>query len=240
MKLDILAIGAHPDDVELSCAGTLIMEKLKGKKVGIIDLTRGELGTRGTAEIRAKEAAAAAKIMDVDIRINLNMADGFFQNDEKHQKILIQAIRTYQPEIVLANALSDRHPDHGRAAKLIADSCFLSGLSKIHPLGKEKGAWRPKYVFHYMQDRYLTPSFIYDISDVFEKKIEAIKAYSSQFYNENSKEPQTYISTPQFLQSLIDRHTTLGKMIGVQYAEGFISEKIIGIKSLDTFIQHAT
>lgn len=243
MKLDIIAIGAHPDDVELSCCGTLMMEKAQGKKIGIIDLTKGELGTRGTPEIRAKEVIAAAKIMNVDVRINLNMADGFFQNDEKHQKISIQAIRTYQPEIVLANALSDRHPDHGRAARLIADACFLSGLTKIETRDEKdklQQAWRPKYVFHYLQDRYLSPSFVYDITPVFEKKLEAIKAYNSQFYSEKSKEPQTYISTPEFLQSVIDRHRMLGKMIGVQYAEGFTSEKMIGVNSFDAFIQKTT
>ncbi len=245
MKLDILAIGAHPDDVELSCSGTLIMEKKNGKKIGIIDLTRGELGTRGTPEVRIKEAANAATIMNVDVRINLNMADGFFQNDEAHQRILIQAIRTYQPEIVLANTLSDRHPDHGKAAKFIADACFLSGLQKIGTADshkKEQQAWRPKYVFHYIQDRFLTPSFVYDITPIFEVKIKAIQAYQSQFHSETYKtnEPQTYISTPEFLQSLIDRHRMFGKMIGVTYAEGFISEKILGVHSLSTFVQKNT
>lgn len=245
MKLDILAIGAHPDDVELSCCGTLMMEKIKNKKIGIIDLTRGELGTRGTVKIRAEEAAAAAKIIQADIRLNLNMADGFFQNNEENQRTLIQAIRTYQPEIVLANALSDRHPDHGRAAQLIIHACFLSGLQKISTpsTGKSKqAAWRPKYVFHYIQDRYSTPTFVYDISSVFNKKIKAIKAYASQFYSNQSKtnEPQTYISTPQFLDSITDRHRMLGKMIGVDFAEGFIAEKMIGINSFDAFIQQST
>lgn len=245
MKLDILAIGAHPDDVELSCCGTLMMEKAKKKKVGIIDLTRGELGTRGTVKIRAAEAAAAAKIIQADMRLNLNMADGFFQNNEENQRILIQAIRNYRPEIVLANALSDRHPDHGRAAQLIVHACFLSGLQKISTLSIDKNqqaAWRPKYIFHYIQDRYSTPTFVYDISDVFKKKIKAIKAYTSQFYSSKSEtdEPQTYISTPQFLDSITDRHRMLGKMIGVDFAEGFIAEKMIGIKSFDAFVQKET
>ena len=242
MKLDILAIAVHPDDVELGCSGLLMMEKLHGKKIGAIDLTRGELGTRGTPELRAQEAANAATIMDLDVRENLNMADGFFSNDEKHQRLLISAIRKYQPEIVLANALADRHPDHGRAGKLISDACFLSGLRKIETVnsnGKPQLHWRPKYVFHYIQDRYENPSFVYDITPVFERKVEAIKAYSSQFHSTeyNNDEPQTYISTPEFLNSIIGRQQMFGKMIGVPYAEGFITEKMIGVKSLDAFVQ---
>jgi N-acetylglucosamine malate deacetylase 1 len=242
MKLDILAIAVHPDDVELGCSGLLMMEKLHGKKIGAIDLTRGELGTRGTPELRAEEAANAATIMGLDVRENLNMADGFFNNDEKHQRLLIRAIRKYQPEIVLANALADRHPDHGRAGKLISDACFLSGLRKIETVDYDGTAqlhWRPKYVFHYIQDRYEEPSFVYDITPVFEKKVEAIKAYSSQFHSTeyNKDEPQTYISSPEFLNSIIGRQQMFGKMIGVPYAEGFITEKMIGVKSLDAFVQ---
>lgn len=245
MKLDILAIAVHPDDAELGCAGTLLMEKLRNKKTGVIDLTRGELGTRGSAALRAKESAAAAIIMQLDVRENLGMADGFFKNDEDHQRLLIKAIRKYQPEIVLANALDDRHPDHGRAGHLIKDACFLSGLRKIETLddnGKLQAHWRPKYIFHYIQDRYYEPDFVYDISSVFEKKLEAVKAYSSQFHSEEyaNEEPQTYISTPGFLNSIIGRHAMFGKMIGTPYAEGFITEKMIGINSFDAFIQKDT
>lgn len=245
MKLDILAIAVHPDDAELGCAGTLLAEKLRNKKTGIVDLTRGELGTRGSAELRAKESAAAAMIMQLDARENLGMADGFFKNDEAHQLLLISAIRKYQPEIVLANALDDRHPDHGRAGHLIKDACFLSGLRKIETLdsnGRPQAHWRPKYIFHYIQDRYFEPSFVYDISAVFDKKLEAILAYSSQFHSEqySGDEPQTYISTPGFLNSIVGRHAMLGKMIGVPYAEGFISQKMVGIDDFDSLIQKDT
>lgn len=245
MKLDILAIAVHPDDAELGCGGTLLAEKQRNKKTGVIDLTRGELGTRGSAALRAKESAAASAIMQLDVRENLGMSDGFFKNDEAHQRLLIQAIRKYQPEIVLANALDDRHPDHGRSGHLIKDACFLSGLRKIETTdnnGKLQPQWRPKYIFHYIQDRYFEPSFVFDISSVFEKKLEAIKAYSSQFYSDeyNADEPQTYISTPGFLNSIIGRHAMFGKMIGVPYAEGFITEKMIGISDFDKFIQKDT
>ncbi|MBS1916403.1 MAG: bacillithiol biosynthesis deacetylase BshB1 [Bacteroidetes bacterium] len=245
MKLDILAIAVHPDDVELGCSGTLMMEKLNGKKIGVIDLTRGELGTRGTPELRTEESARAAEIMQLDIRENLQMADGFFRNDEEHQRLLIKSIRKLRPEIVLANNLDDRHPDHGRAGHLIADSCFLSGLRKIETKddnGNIQQAWRPKYVFHYIQDRYYNPSFVYDITPVFERKIESIKAYSSQFHSSeyNKDEPQTYISTPEFLNSIIGRQQMFGKMIGVPYAEGFITEKMIGVRNMDAFIQFDT
>ena len=245
MKLDILAIAVHPDDVELGCSGTLMMEKGKGKKVGVVDLTRGELGTRGTAELRRQEAANAAQIMQLDARENASMADGFFTNDAAHQRRLITYIRKYQPEIVLANALDDRHPDHGRAGHLIADACFLSGLRKIETSGESgdpQPHWRPKYIFHYIQDRYYQPSFVYDITPVFERKIASVQAYSSQFFSTDygQGEPQTYISTPGFLQSVIGRHAMFGKMIGVEYAEGFISEKMIGIDGFDAFIQKDT
>jgi len=242
MKLDLLAIAVHPDDVELGCAGTLLVEKMRGKKTGVVDLTRGELGTRGTPELRDAEAAAAARVMELDARENLGMADGFFRNDEAHQRLLIRAIRKYRPEIVLANALADRHPDHGRAGNLIADACFLSGLRKVETTD-ERGArqeyWRPKYVFHYIQDRFYQPSFVYDITSVFEKKLAAIRSYASQFHSTayNKEEPQTYISTPEFLDSIIGRHQMFGKMIGVPYAEGFISEKMIGVRNFDAFIQ---
>jgi bacillithiol biosynthesis deacetylase BshB1 len=242
MKLDILAIAVHPDDVELGCSGTLMMEKLKGKKIGVVDLTQGELGTRGSPALRLEESEKAASIMGLDIRENLCMADGFFRNDETHQRHLIRAIRKYRPEIVLANSLADRHPDHGRAGNLIADSCFLSGLRKIETVdnsGLEQDFWRPKYIFHYIQDRFYNPSFVYDITPVFEKKLEAIRAYASQFHSADYhlNEPQTYISTPEFLNSIIGRQQMFGKMIGVPYAEGFITEKMIGIRSFDAFIQ---
>lgn len=242
MKLDILAFGAHPDDVELSCSGTLLIEKKNNKNVGIIDLTQGELGTRGTPELRKEEAEEAATIMQLDVRENLRMADGFFKNDKEHQLKIIAIIRKYQPEIVLCNAPADRHPDHGNGADLIYSSAFLSGLSKIetredNSLQKQ---WRPKYVFNYIQDRYFNPDFVVDITEVFDKKIEAIKSYKTQFHNADSKEPETYISTPEFLESVIYRSKMFGKLIGVKYAEGFISQKMIGIKSFDAFIQKVT
>jgi N-acetylglucosamine malate deacetylase 1 len=242
MKLDILAFGVHPDDVELSCAGTLMMEMNYGKKAGIIDLTRGELGTRGTAETRKQEAEAAAKIIGIHVRENLGMRDGFFKNDEEHQLMVIQKIRQYQPEIILCNALSDRHPDHGRSAKLVSDSCFLSGLRKIQTSlhGEMQEAWKPKYVFHYIQDRYAEPDLVYDISDVIERKMESIKAYSTQFNSTGDAEPQTYISTPAYFETIISRHKMLGKRIGVEYAEGFISEKRIGINNFAALVQKTT
>ncbi len=242
MKLDILAFGVHPDDVELSCAGALLVEQKNGKKTGIIDLTAGELGTRGSGEIRKMEAAEAAKILGVAIRENLEMADGFFQNDEAHQRKVITAIRTFQPEVILCNAPDDRHPDHGRSSKMVADAAFLSGLMKIETTvnGVVQKAWRPKYVFRYIQDRMLQPDFVIDITDVFEQKIEAIRAYKTQFHNSDLDEPQTYISTPDFLDSVIYRHKWFGKMIGVKYAEGFISEKMIGLKNFEAIIKENT
>jgi N-acetylglucosamine malate deacetylase 1 len=244
-KIQVLGIAVHPDDVELCCSGTLMMEKLQGKTIGVADLTRGELGTRGTPELRTKEAEMAARIMDLDIRENLGMADGFFQNNEENQRKIIRLLRQFQPEIVVASALEDRHPDHGRAGKLISDSCFLSGLRKISTrddLGMEQEQWRPKYVFHFIQDRFYQPDFVYDITRVFDRKLEAIRAYSSQFYSTayDKNEPQTYISGPEFLDSIIGRAQMLGKMIGVKYAEGFISEKMIGVSTLDSFVQFDT
>jgi bacillithiol biosynthesis deacetylase BshB1 len=244
MKLDLLAFGVHPDDIELSCAGTLLTEKRKGKKVGIIDLTRGELGTRGTAQTREEEAENSAKILGVNIRKNLDMADAFFKNDEENQRKIITVLRKYKPEIVLCNAPDDRHPDHGRSAKLVADACFLSGLRKIETFdGQNKQeVWKPSYVFNYIQDQYFTPGFVIDISDVIDQKVEAIKAFKTQFFSngENDKEPQTYISTPEFLESVINRSKMFGKMIGVKHAEGFISKKMIGFNSFDALIQNVT
>lgn len=243
MKLDILAFGVHPDDIELSCSGVLLAEKLRGKKTGVVDLTRGELGTRGSAEIREQEAAASAKILQLDIRENLGLADGFFKNDEEHQRKVITVIRKYQPDIILCNAPEDRHPDHGRSARLVEDAGFLSGLRKIETWdeeGKLQDAWKPKYVFNYIQDRYLQPDFVMDISDVMEQKIESIKAFSTQFYNPGLNEPETYISTPDFLDSVIYRSKMMGKMIGVKYAEGFVGKKTIGFNSFNALIANVT
>ena len=245
MKLDILAISVHPDDVELSCSGTLINEIKLGKKVGIVDLTQGELGTRGTIDTRYQEAANAAIIMGIAVRENLKMRDGFFRNDEEHQLKLIQAIRKYQPDIVIGNVLHDRHPDHGRAGKMIAECCFLSGLAKIETKDEKGNAqprWRPSYVLHYIQDWYHEPDFLIDISDVFDQRMKAIEAYSSQFNvsEDSNNEPQTYISTPDFFESLIARCRMFGKRIGVKYAEGFITEKTIGFKNLEALIQNET
>jgi N-acetylglucosamine malate deacetylase 1 len=245
MNLDILAIGVHPDDVELGCSGTLINEIKFGKKAGIVDLTQGELGTRGTIETRYQEAANAAMLIGVHVRENLKMRDGFFKNDEEHQLKLITVIRKYQPSIVIGNVLHDRHPDHGRAGQLIADSCFLAGLAKIETKdenGNAQQRWRPSYLLHYIQDWYHEPDLLIDISDVFEQRMKAVEAYSTQFHTSNGDKdgPQTYISTPDFLESVIARARMFGKRIGVKYAEGFISEKKIGINSLDALIQNET
>jgi N-acetylglucosamine malate deacetylase 1 len=243
MKLDLLAFGVHPDDVELGCAGILIVEKANGKKTGIIDLTQGELGTRGTTATRKEEADAASKILGVDIRENLKMADGFFENNEQHQRKIIEVLRRYQPEIIICNAPEDRHPDHGRSAALVSDAAFLSGLAKIETTanGKLQKPWRPKYVLQYIQDRYLEPDFIVDISNALTKKIESVKAYKTQFYDPTSTDAnQTYISTPAFLDSVINRAAMFGKMIGVAHGEGFVTKKMIGIKNLDALIQENT
>lgn len=244
MKLDILAIAAHPDDVELACAGTLMVHAAQGMKVGVLDLTRGELGTRGTPEIRAAEAAAAAEVMGLAVRGNLGLKDGFFRNDTEEQMKLIAAIRKYQPEIVLANAFEDRHPDHGRAARLIADSCFLAGLRRVETFdenGQPQTAWRPKQVFHFMQDTYEKPDFVVDTSAVIERKKEAIKCYKTQFLGQASdKEPQTYISSSAFFDSVINRDVTLGKIVGVAHAEGFRTAKLLGISSFKDIINNVT
>lgn len=243
MKLDILAIAAHPDDVELACAGTLMVHAAQGMKVGVLDLTRGELGTRGTPEIRAEEAAAAAVVMGLAVRDNLGIADGFFRNDTEEQMKLIAAIRKYQPDIVLANAFEDRHPDHGRAARLIADSCFLAGLRRIETFenGQPQAAWRPKQVFHFLQDRYQEPDFVVDITSVIERKKEAIKSYKTQFLAQGAdNEPQTYISSPAFFESVVSRDMTLGKSVGVAYAEGFTTHKLLAIRSFNDLINNVT
>jgi bacillithiol biosynthesis deacetylase BshB1 len=241
-KLDILAFGAHPDDVELGCGGTLLGAIAEGKKVGVIDLTKGELGTRGTTSQRLKEAQLASEVMGLTIRENLGMADGFFLNDKEHQFAIIETIRRFQPTIIFCNAPEDRHPDHGRAASLVEEASFLSGLSKIKTThnGVEQEAWRPTQVFHYIQSRSLTPNFVVDISAHMDKKMESILAHSSQFYDPNSNEPETFISGTAFLEFVKGRAKELGQQIGVQYAEGFITKKLLGIGSLDAIIQNKT
>ena len=234
MKIDILAIGAHPDDVELGCSGTIAKEIANNKKVGILDLTKGELGTRGSAEIREKEANDAAKILNVAFRENLNFKDGFFKNDEEHQLKLIQVIRKYKPEIILCNAIDDRHIDHPRGAKLVIDSCFLSGLKKIvtEYNNKEQEPWRPLNIYHYIQWKNLKPDFVVDISNFFEIKIKAVKSFKSQFYNEKEPVHNTPISTKNFLDSIEYRARDLGRLTNVDYAEGFISARLPLIDSI--------
>lgn len=234
MKVDILAIGVHPDDVELSCSGTIAKHIAMGKTAGILDLTLGELGTRGNAQLRTKEAMASAKILGVSFRTQLNFKDGFFINDEAHQREVIIQLRKYQPEIVLCNAVSDRHPDHGRAAKLVADACFYAGLSKIETSldGAPQKAWRPKAVYHYIQDNYIHPDFVIDITSFTEIKRQSIMAFSSQFYDPNSKEPQTPISTKEFMEYLNSKMAMWGRSIGVAYAEGYTVNRYPGVKSL--------
>ena len=234
MKIDILAIGAHPDDVELGCSGTIAKEIANNKKVGILDLTKGELGTRGSAEIREKEANDAAKILNVAFRENLNFKDGFFKNDEEHQLKLIQVIRKYKPDVILCNAIDDRHIDHPRGAKLVIDSCFLSGLKKIATEynKKEQEPWRPLNIYHYIQWKNLKPDFVVDISNFFEIKIKAVKSFKSQFYNEKEPVHNTPISTKNFLDSIEYRARDLGRLTNVDYAEGFISARLPLIDSI--------
>lgn len=234
MKLDILAIGAHPDDVELGCGATLAKEIANGKKVGIIDLTRGELGTRGTAETRTLEAAAAADILGVTVRENLDFADGFFLNDKAHQLEIIKIIRKYQPDIVICNAIDDRHIDHSKGSKLVSDACFLSGLVKIKTvvLGEVQNAWRPKHVYHYIQWKSLEPDFVVDVSKYMDVKMKAVLAYKTQFYDANSEEPETPISSKNFTDSITYRARDLGRLIGVEYAEGFTVERYVAVESL--------
>jgi len=235
MKLDILAFAAHPDDVELSCAGSIIAEVQKGKTAGIIDLTQGELGTRGSAEIRFKEAETAAKIMGLSVRENLNLGDGTFKNSITEQKAIITAIRKYQPDIVLANAITDRHPDHGKGAALLRDACFLSGLQKIETSidSSIQKIWRPRLLLHYIQSQWINPDVVMDISHTFDKKMEAVYAYGTQFHNPNSNEPKTFISSPQFLKLLEARAIELGNLQGFKYAEGFTMAYPPGVKSLE-------
>ncbi|WP_422080450.1 bacillithiol biosynthesis deacetylase BshB1 [Ulvibacterium sp.] len=240
MKLDILVFGAHPDDAELGAGATMAKAIANGKKVGIVDLTRGELGTRGSAEIRDKEAAKAAEILGVEIRENMEFADGFFVNDKAHQLPLIRVIRKYQPEIVLCNAIEDRHIDHAKGSKLVSDACFLSGLVKIDT--KAEGddqwqePWRPKQVYHFIQWKNLKPDFAVDVSGFIEKKNEAILAYSSQFHDPKSKEPETPISSKNFLDSVNYRARDLGRLVGVEHAEGFTVERPLAVRDLDALI----
>jgi bacillithiol biosynthesis deacetylase BshB1 len=234
MKLDILVLAVHPDDAELGCSGTIAKHIALGQKVGLVDFTRGELGTRGTAETRESEAAESAKILGLHARENLRFKDGFFQNDEAHQLEVIRMIRKYQPEIVLSNALHDRHPDHGRAGDLANDACFLSGLSKVLTTldGVPQEAWRPRLVLQYIQDYYIKPDIIIDITPFIDIKIKSIQAYKTQFYNPDHQEPETYISSPEFFESVLGRAREFGKSIGATFAEGFTSRKLLGVDSL--------
>ena len=238
MKLDLLAIGAHPDDVELSCAGTLAKHKSLGQKIGIIDLTRGELGTRGNAELRAIEAKNASLVLGLDVRENLAMPDGFFSNTKENQLLIIEKIRKYKPEIVLCNAIFDRHPDHAKGSQLVSDACFYSGLIKLETFenGLAQQAWRPKFVYHYIQDRHIKPDFIVDISESIETKMKSIFCYSSQFYNPDSPEPNTPISSKQFIDGIRNRCAEWGRIIGVDYGEGFTCERIPGVTNLNQLV----
>ncbi|MEQ8711643.1 MAG: bacillithiol biosynthesis deacetylase BshB1 [Cyclobacteriaceae bacterium] len=234
MKLDILVIAAHPDDAELSAGGTIIANVAKGRKVGIVDLTRGEMGTRGTPEIRLKEAAAAAEIMGVTLRDNLEFEDAFFTNDREHQLAIVRKIRAYQPELVIANAVSDRHPDHGKGSALISQACFISGLKRVETEvdGFQQEAWRPKNVYHMIQSNFIDPDFVVDVSDHWDKKMAAVRAYKSQFFDPDNKEPDTFISTPAFMNLIESRGVEMGQPVGFSYAEGFTIEKRMGIKDL--------
>lgn len=238
MKLDILFFGAHPDDVELGCGATIAKEVSLGKKVGIIDLTRGELGTRGTAEIRDEEAKNAAEILGVSVRENLAMRDGFFINDENHQMEVIKMIRKYRPEIVICNAVDDRHIDHGKGSKLVSDACFLSGLIKIETEidAISQAAWRPKLVYHYIQWKDLKPDFVVDVTGFMEKKVSSLLAYKSQFFDPNSDEPTTPIATKNFQDSILYRAQDLGRLINSEYAEGFTVERYLAVNSLGDLV----
>ena len=237
-KVDILAIGAHPDDVELGCGGTLAKLISEGKNVAIVDLTEGELGTRGTNVTRAQEAEDAKQILGISARENLKMKDGFILNIEEHQLQIVQMIRKYQPEIVFSNAIDDRHPDHAKASKLVSDACFLAGLTKIETQynGKAQRAWRPKHIFNYIQWKNITPNFVVDITEFMDKKIESCLAYKTQFYDPNSSEPMTPIATKDFLESLTYRAQDLGRLSGVDFAEGFTTEKLIAFKNFDGIV----
>jgi bacillithiol biosynthesis deacetylase BshB1 len=235
MKVDVLAIAAHPDDIEMTCAGTILSLSEQGKTIAGVDLTRGELGTRGTPEIRLQESAEGARIMNLVARENMGFRDGFFRNDEEHQMALIPIIRHYQPEIILTNTVDDRHPDHGRAAQLVIEACFYAGLRQIKTVGKDgqpQEAFRPKYIYHFIQDRSLKPDFVVDVTPYWDQKLAAIQAYKSQFFNPNSDEPQSYISGEPFMKFLEARTREHGHMIGVEFGEGFISRRMLGVKDL--------
>ena len=238
MKVDILAFAAHPDDVELGASGTLLKEASLGKKVGIIDLTQGELGTRGSAELRMQEAAKSAEILGLSCRENLGMKDGFFVHDEEHIKAVIRMIRKYQPDIVLANAPADRHPDHGRGGKLVAEACFYSGLRRIETEldGVAQEAWRPRSLYHYIQDYYIEPDVVVDITAFKDQKMESVKAFSSQFYDPKSKEPESPIAVKNFFQHLEGRMTNMGRYIQAEYGEGFVKSRPLGVDSLTNLI----
>ena len=233
-QIDVLAIGAHPDDVELSAAGTLLKHRAMGYTTGVIDLTQGELGSRGTKETRKEEAQAAAKILGLTERVNLKMADGFFEHSEENLRLIVEQIRRFKPGIVLMNAVSDRHPDHGRGSRLASEACFLAGLRRIETSwdGVPQEAYRPKAVYHYIQDRYLKPDFVVDVTDFVEQKFASIKAYKTQFWDPNSSEPKTPISGEEFFEFLRGRMAEFGRSIGVRYAEGYTTERVIGIDSL--------
>lgn len=238
MKLDILVLAAHPDDAELGCGGTIAKEVSLGRKVGIVDFTRGELGTRGSVPIRDQEAADAARILGLSVRESLNFKDGFFQNDETHQREVIRVIRRYQPQIVIANSLADRHPDHPRASGLAYDSCFYSGLAKIETIDgdKKQQPWRPNRVYHFIQSQQLIPDFIVDVSDYWETKMKAIRAFKSQFHDPTSNEPETFISSPAFIKLLEARGHEWGHTIGVAYGEGFLVRRVLGVDSLSQLL----
>lgn len=234
MKIDILAVGAHPDDVELGCGATLAKEIGNGKQVGILDLTRGELGTRGTAEIRDVEAANASKILGANFRHNLEFSDGFLINNAASKLEIIKIIRKYRPDIVLCNAISDRHIDHGKASQMVSDACFLSGLQKIETIhdGNNQNAWRPKHVYHYIQWKNIEPDFVVDVTGFMEKKLEAVFAYKSQFHQQQADEPETPISSTNFRDSITYRAQDLGRLIGTEYGEGFTVERYVAVDSM--------
>ena len=235
MTVDVLAIAAHPDDIEMTCAGTVLSLIDQGKTVAGVDLTRGELGTRGTPEIRAQEAAEGARIMKLAARENAGFRDGFFRNDEEHQMALIPFIRHFRPQIVLTNTPDDRHPDHGRAAELVVEACFYAGLRQIKTVGKDgqpQEAHRPAFVYHFIQDRSLKPNFVVDVTPYWDQKLAAIRAYKSQFFNPESNEPQSYISGEAFMKFLESRTREHGHMIGAEFGEGFISRRMLGVQNL--------
>lgn len=238
MKLDILVLAAHPDDAELGCGGTIAKHVAMGMKVGVVDLTQGELGTRGTVQTRQQEAADAARILGLSVRRNLSLPDGFFKNDREHQLRVVEVIREFQPDILIANAVYDRHPDHGRGAELVFEASFLAGLAKVETElnGKKQSAWRPKALYHFIQSQILEPDFVVDISEFWDKKMDSVRAYKTQFYDPNSKEPDTYISNPAFLRMVESRAQEFGHAIGVRFGEGYTVRRLIGVDSLRDLI----